>query len=385
MRIAFFCHSLQSDWNHGNAHFLRGVCSELVARGHDVHVFEPEDAWSVANLRADHGQAAVRGFRDHYPHLESHRYALEHFSIDQALDGADLVIVHEWNDPRLVARVGQHRAEHEYLLLFHDTHHRMVTRPNEMAQYELDHYDGVLAFGEVLRDLYLERGLARMAFTWHEAADTRVFSPRESRDEESRADLVWVGNWGDNERTAELQEFLLAPARQLDLTGTIHGVRYPEAARDALARTKLRYRGWLPNYLVPEVFAQHVCTVHVPRGPYVRDLPGVPTIRVFEALACGIPLLSAPWHDSEALFDAGADFLVARDGSHMATLLREVLHEPELRAQLRARGLSTIRARHTCAHRVDELLTICKRYGLDTEHTSGAGKEIHGETACVAG
>ena len=43
-------------------------------------------------------------------------------------------------------------------------------------------------------------------------------------------------------------------------------------------------------------------TVHVPRRPYVDALPGIPTIRVFEALACGIPLVSAPWRDEEGLF-----------------------------------------------------------------------------------
>ena len=49
MRIAFFCHSLRSDWNHGNAHFLRGLVTELAARGHDLIAYEPMDSWSAAN------------------------------------------------------------------------------------------------------------------------------------------------------------------------------------------------------------------------------------------------------------------------------------------------------------------------------------------------
>jgi spore maturation protein CgeB len=49
-------------------------------------------------------------------------------------------------------------------------------------------------------------------------------------------------------------------------------------------------------------------------GIMSRALPGIPTIRVFEALACGIPLVSAPWDDAEGLFRPGEDFLVARDG-----------------------------------------------------------------------
>ena len=56
---------------------------------------------------------------------------------------------------------------------------------------------------------------------------------------------------------------------------------------------------------MPEVFARFRVTVHVPRRPYVEALPGIPTIRVFEALACGIPLVCAPWDDAEGLFTPG--------------------------------------------------------------------------------
>jgi spore maturation protein CgeB len=96
----------------------------------------------------------------------------------------------------------------------------------------------------------------------------------------------------------------------------------------------------------------------VPRRPYVAALPGIPTIRVFEALACGIPLISAPWEDCEGLFEPGADFLVAGDGAVMQRHLHAVLKDPDLAAQLAQQGRRTILARHSCAHRVDELLNI---------------------------
>src|SRR5687768_7457986 len=136
MRIVMFYHSLLSDWNHGNAHFLRGVVAELVERGHDVRVYEPRDAWSVQNLVAEHGESPIRRFRDAYPTLRGVTvlYDLATLDLDAALDGADLVLVHEWNDRDLVARVGRHRAgrtrRDRYRLLFHDTHHRAVTAPD---------------------------------------------------------------------------------------------------------------------------------------------------------------------------------------------------------------------------------------------------------------
>jgi spore maturation protein CgeB len=146
--------------------------------------------------------------------------------------------------------------------------------------------------------------------------------------------------------------------RSLGLKACIHGVRYPESALQALGEAGIAYGGWLANYEAPKVFARHGVTVHVPRRPYVRALPGIPTIRVFEALACGIPLVSAPWDDCEGLFEPGEDFLVARNGAEMRGHLHDVLHQPRLAQALAEHGRRTILARHTCAHRVDELLDI---------------------------
>lgn len=356
MRVVIFCHSLVSCWNHGNAHFLRGVCSELIARGHAVDVYEPAGGWSLANLLAESADAPA-AFRCAFPELDSTAYDPEHLDLDVALDGADLVLVHEWNDAALIGRIGRHRrGGGRYRLLFHDTHHRAVSRPDELGTVDLEDYDGVLAFGAVLQALYERRGWGRRVWTWHEAADTRRFWPqvREWRE----GDLVWIGNWGDGERSEELHRYLLGPARALALSGTVHGVRYPRAALDALARSGLHYAGWLPNQAVPSAFARHDVTVHVPRGPYVKSLPGIPTIRMFEALACGIPLVSAPWDDCEGLFRTGTDYLRVDDGRAMQRALRAVLDDPELAESLARHGRETVLARHTCAHRVDELLAI---------------------------
>jgi spore maturation protein CgeB len=361
VKVVYFTHSLASCWNHGNAHFLRGVLRELVARGHDVAAYEPADAWSLENLIADHGDAGLAAWRDAYPELRSTRY-IPPFDPADACAGADLVIVHEWNAPALVAAVGRARRHGgRFLLLFHDTHHRAVSDPGAINAFDLSAYDGVLAFGETLAAVYRRWGWGDRVFAWHEAADIALFRPPD--DPQPRQGMVWIGNWGDGERTAELETFLMAPAQAARLALDVYGVRYPEPARAMLARFGARYRGWLPNARAPEVFARHLATVHVPRRYYARQLPGIPTIRVFEALACGIPLVSAPWDDTERLFRPGADYLVARDGPEMTRHLRRIRDDPDLGAALAASGLARIRARHTCAHRVDELLAIAHRLG----------------------
>lgn len=367
MRIVMFYHSIVSDWNHGNAHFLRGIVTELISRGHQVCVYEPENGWSLTNLMQEKGEIVLATFRKIYPLLQGNFYQLDKLNLDRTLADADLVIVHEWNEHRLVKRIGEHRKKNNhYRLLFHDTHHRSVSDAGSMAAYDLSGFDGVLAYGTKIRDIYLDSQWAQRAWVWHEAADQRVFYPCNSPKIEG--DVVWIGNWGDDERTEEIEEFLIKPVKRLGLKGTVYGVRYPAEAIRKLNDAGIRYGGWLPNFEVPHVFSGHRLTVHIPRRPYASSLPGIPTIRPFEALACGIPLLSAPWDDSDNLFFPGRDFLFARDSSEMTALMRLLLDEPGRAREMAIHGRATVLGHHTCAHRVDQLLEISAELGIEDRH-----------------
>jgi spore maturation protein CgeB len=364
MKVAYFTHSLASCWNHGNAHFLRGVLRELIGRGHRVAAYEPAGAWSLGNLLKDHGEEGLDSYRKRYPELSSTPFDAT-ANLAEMLADSDVVIVHEWNEPELVARIGDLRKRgSRFTLLFHDTHHRAVSDPNAIKQFDLSGYDAVLAFGETLAEVYRRWGWGNRVFVWHEAADLRLFHPPAV--EGRREGLVWIGNWGDDERSAELETYLLRPAQTAGLPVDIYGVRYPAEALATLKRYSVGYHGWLPNARAPEIFARHLATVHVPRRFYVDMLPGIPTIRVFEALACGIPLVSAPWSDSEGLFRPGDDFLFARDEAEMASHLRALRNDPELRRSLVKHGLDAIRNRHSCAHRVSQLLAILADLGAST-------------------
>ncbi|MDO1584615.1 CgeB family protein [Rhizobium oryzicola] len=361
MKFLFYTHSLISDWNHGNAHFLRGVLRDLIRRDHEVLALEPENSWSRQNLIASQGNTAIDAFHATFPDLRSTTYGAN-FNHEAALDDADVVVVHEWTDPELVKQIGALRKKGgEFTLIFHDTHHRAVSSAQDIAGLDLSSYDLVLAFGETLRERYLDDGWAGQVFTWHEAADDTLFRPMP--EVEKTGDLIWIGNWGDDERSAEISEFLVKPAKALGLKATVRGVRYPHDALAALDDAGIAYGGWIANADAPKAFARHRMTVHIPRRPYVEHLPGIPTIRVFEALACGVPLISVPWEDGENLFRPGKDFLFVRDGKEMQAEMRRVLSDADLCADLASSGLETIQARHTCRHRVDELLDILKSSG----------------------
>jgi len=365
MRVVFFVHSLISDWNNGHAHFLRGLMTALIRQGHEVLACEPWRNWSSDNLFQDHGAGPIVEFARRFPKLWIEVYSGREqiiAEIDRLTQGADLVIVHEFNEPELVGAVGdiRHRRR-DFQLLFHDTHHRTVSVPYQIARLNLAHYDGVLAFGDVLANVYRSRFGIDRVWTFYEAADTSVFFPM---DLEKTQDVVWIGNWGDDERSAEIHSYLIDSARALnELRFVVHGVRYPNEAISALHKAGIAYLGWVPNYRVPEVFAHSTMTLHIPRRYYRECLPGIATIRPFEALACGIPLLSLPWHDQEGLFRTGKDYLVVESPKEMRAAMARLAQDSELRERLAEHGLETIRAYHTCEHRAEELVDIYRQLG----------------------
>jgi len=365
-RIAYFAHAIRSDWNNGNAHFLRGLLRSLGQCGHDLEIFEPEDGWSIENLRGEpRGEPSLRQFDEVYPDLNVSSYS----ALDLASAGAtaqwrtalrdtEIVILHEWNSPELAQCLLGLRDELGFRLMFHDTHHRASSTPEQIRLFGTDRFDGVLAFGEALRTIYRERFNIQHAWTLHEAADTTVFRPQS--DVDKNCDVVWIGNWGDNERSTEICQFLLRPAEELrQHRFTIYGVRYPADALRALESAGVGYGGYLPNLKGPATYAASRITMHIPRQQYVGAMAGIPTIRVFEALACGIPLISAPWPDTEHLFREG-DLRYVRNTSESIAAIEHLLSDEGAAAEQASRGLETVLARHTCMHRAQELTAICE-------------------------
>jgi len=365
-RITYFAHAVRSDWNNGNAHFLRGLLRSLKHCGHEMEIFEPEDGWSVENLRHEEkGETSFQQFSALYPDLHVNTYRAEDLSglgaaahWRETLRGAEIVIMHEWNPPQLAHLLLELRNEAGFRLLFHDTHHRASSSPGQIRLFGTDKFDGVLAFGEALRTIYRERFNIQHVWTLHEAADTTVFRPLS--DGEKKQDVVWIGNWGDDERSTEICQFLLRPAGELrQRRFAIYGVRYPVTALSSLETAGVEYRGYLPNLVCPATYAASRLTMHIPRQQYLNAMAGIPTIRVFEALACGIPLISAPWPDTEMLFREG-DFCYVRNTRESIAAIEHLLSDEKAAAEQSIRGLETVLARHTCMHRAQELTAICE-------------------------
>ncbi|MCL5279815.1 MAG: glycosyltransferase [Planctomycetes bacterium] len=361
MKIVLFVHSIVSDWNNGHAHFLRGLVAALMQRGHSVTCCEPLNNWSTKNLFATAQAAPIVEFARRFPQIDVRFYDPKESPIDQTEEltaGAHVVIVHEFNEPEIVGAVGfVRRRRQDFLLLFHDTHHRLASLPHQIVRFNLADYDGVLAFGASLAEKYREFGF-RNVFIFHEAADTSTFFPREA---EKEHDVVWIGNWGDEERAQQIRDYLIGAAAGLPaLRFTVHGVRYPTRILKSFDRTGIRYAGWVPNFAVPEVFAKSRVTLHILRSFYCTALPGIPTIRPFEAMACGIPLITTQWRDTEHLFRAGRDYLMAATPAQMRKHIQLLTRSKRKRQDLAGHALETIRRRHHCDLRAEQLEDICQ-------------------------
>lgn len=363
LRIHIFAHSFVSDWSHSSAHFLRGLARELMALGHSVRCHEELGSWSLVNLvrhEQERSIDAIDDFRRRFRGLDIQFYERgaglrEHLRAE--LRGADVVLVQEWNEPDAVNTLLGLKAELGFRAFFLDTHHRAYTRAGEMLRFHLHLFDAVLAGGEPLRRIYADGFGLRRVWTFHEGADTGQFTPQAA---EPKSDLLWIGNWGGAERTAELNEFLLEPSRALpDLQVWAYGVRYPDEAVAWMREAGVDHRGYLPDLDAPQAYAASRLAVHLPRKPYTNGLSGMPSLRLFTALACGAALLCAPWEDNQGLFRPGQDFLVAHDGAGMTALITELLRDDHARRQLAEHGLHTVRTRHTCRHRAEEFIAIC--------------------------
>jgi spore maturation protein CgeB len=364
LRLRFFAHSWRSDWNHGNAHFLRGLVDELRKAGHEVRCYEQENAWSYVNLlQEESSEESLREFEATFCDLDLRVFPSDVESpgcgsfLETELRDADVVVVHEWNSPRLAQKILALRQRWGFRVLFHDTHHRSYTQPDQIGRFSISEFDGVLAFGEAIRQIYLDDFGAKRAWTFHEAADTERFYPRQGR---QPTEVNWIGNWGDDERTRELQEFLIDPLATLKpADAAVYGVRYPEIAKRELRSAGIQYRGYLPNLSAPQVYSRCALTLHIPRQCYANGLSGIPTIRMFEALACAVPVICSPWNDLLGLFRANEDFLCVADGKAMTAQIAFLLQDHEARQQLSQNAVSTIRHRHTCAHRARQFEEIC--------------------------
>ena len=344
LRIVILGLSITSSWGNGHATTYRGLVRELVRRGHDVLFLERDRPWYADNRdlpQPPFGRTAL------YADLDALRSA--HAA---AIGGADLVIVGSYV-PDGVAVGDWVQAEASGLTAFYDIDTPVTLA--KLARGESDYldarqiagYDLYLSFtgGPTLRRLEREFG-APAARVLYCSVDPELYHPEPRRAE---WDLGYLGTYsGDRQPTIE--SLLLRPARAWpEGRFTLAGPQYPEGI---VWPANLEYTLHLPPAAHRAFYNRQRFTLNVTRADMV-EAGWSPSVRLFEAAACGTPIVSDRWSGIETLLEPGREIFLASSPAEVLRLLRG-LPESERRAVGR-RARARILAEHTAAHRAAEL------------------------------
>jgi len=346
MKIVILGLSITSSWGNGHATTYRGLVRQLAGRGHNVLFLERDLPWYADNRDLPRPPGARTELYDSVGALR------ERFEAD--VRGADLVVVGSYVPEGI--EVGQWVTAHACgVTAFYDidTPVTLAKLGNGGADYIskplIPRYDLYLSFtgGPTLDRLEREFG-ARMARALYCSVDPEQYAP-------TRADPAWdlgyLGTYSDD-RQPSLTRLLLDPARGLhDHRFVVAGPQYPDdiAWPDNVDRiTHLPPRDHRSFYNAQRY------TLNITRQDMIRA-GWSPSVRLFEAAACGTPIISDYWDGLGELFEPGREILIARS----ARDTREYLHEMSdaERREVGSRARARVLDGHTAAHRAAQLET----------------------------
>jgi spore maturation protein CgeB len=344
MKIVILGLSITSSWGNGHATTFRGLVRELARRGHDVSFLERDQPWYASSRDLPHppyGTTLLYGSLDEL--RDSHA---------QRVRDADLVIVgsyvpqgvavgdwvqeqaggvkafYDIDTPVTLAKLA--RGEHEYL------------HPRQIPGYDL-----YLSFtgGPTLKRLEREYGSPR-ARVLHCSVDPELYFPQAER---LQWDLGYMGTYSDD-RQPSVKAFLLEPAR-LHPKGRfiVAGPQYPDTGAWP---ANVTHQPHLPPAEHRRFYTSQRFTLNVTRQDMIRA-GWSPSVRLFEAAACGTPILSDRWAGIESLLVPHREILLVDRTADVLDVLQRCGEDERLRMAERAR--SRILAEHTAAHRAQEV------------------------------
>ncbi|GEM_PF-106140 len=351
MKVVIFGLTVSSSWGNGHATLWRGLCKALSHRGHQVVFFEKD----VPYYATTRDMTALPG--------GGYLYLYSSFSDVAALarqhaDEADLALVTSY--------CPDGRAASDLVLTssanirgFYDldtpiTLQRLTA--GETIEYlptqGLGDFDIVLSYtgGRSLQDLQHLLGARRVA-PLYGSVDPEVHAPAEQV-ADYRADLSYLGTYAAD-RQSLLESLFIEPARRLpQMRFVIGGAQYPHSFPWTPNLFFVRH---MPPNLHPSFYSSSRATLNVTRKA-MADYGYCPSGRLFEAAACGVPILSDMWSGIEAFFVPGKELLIVRCAQDVIDELER--SDEELRAIAQAARERTL-AEHTAEHRVIELEQFC--------------------------
>lgn len=349
MNIIIFGLSITSSWGNGHATTYRSLIKALANRGHTITFLEKNVSWYAAHRDMPTPDFCTTLLYQDVSDLDAHHTLFN--SADLIILGsyvADALAIHEKilrleppcfafydiDTPVTLAKLA--RGDYEYLL------------PSMIPQFDL-----YLSFsgGPVLQTLEQQYG-ARRARPLYCSVDPDLYKPvtpsADSKDVTPAFALGYLGTYS-NDRQPRVNELLLEPARRCqDVPFVVAGAQYPQ---DIDWPPNVTYLEHVPPHEHCQFYHNQRFTLNVTRDDMIAAGYS-PSVRLFEAGACGVPIISDYWEGLNNFFSIGEEILVADSAQDV---IRHLQMPTSQRQAMGQRLRKKVMAHHTSAHRAVSL------------------------------
>ena len=352
MKLVVFGLTISSSWGNGHATTWRALLRAFAARGHEIVFYEWDAPWYAGNRDlARPGYVTLRLY-DEWERAAAHAVA-------EAKD-ADATLVGSYvKDGR---RVIDDLAEAGVDPLFFydvDTPVTVAALRSGGAEYlrpdQVPLFTRYLSFtgGPFLHEVLEGELGAREARPLYCSVDVDRYHPTDV-DPLLVSDLAYMGTYAPD-RQPVLERFLIEPARRMpERKFYVAGPQYPD---DIRWPANVLLNPHLPPSLHPTFYSSARWQLNATRAEMVQA-GWSPSVRLFEAAACGAAMISDRWPGIEAFFTPGQEILLPESTEEVIDILRTTPDDARRAIGLAARG--RILAEHTAAHRAEELEALVR-------------------------
>lgn len=366
LRLVFLGLSISSSWGNGHATTYRALIRALAVRGHDVLFLERDVPWYAENRDAPSPQGCRLELYASLEELQG-RFAAEVAAADAVIvgsyvpDGADVV---RWV-------LGTARG----LRLFYDIDTPVTLEklrrqePTYIAPDSIPELDAYLSFtGGPVLDTIVRVFKAKVCLPLYCSVDTEIYAPVASAKDR---DLGYLGTYSAD-RQAALDELLVQSARRLpDRRFVVAGSSYPVTKwPENVERIEHVSPGDHAAFYGSLRFALNLTRADMLKTGHS------PSVRIFEAAACGVPVVSDAWTGIEEFFEPGKEIVVATSSAEVLQLLTCMPEEERMRIGERAR--QRVVREHAAVHRALELEQHLAELGAEGR---GASRPARAATA----
>jgi len=341
--------SITSSWGNGHATTFRGLVRELAKKGHRISFLERDVPWYASNRDLPHPEFCRTILYGSLDELKTKYQSL--------IEEADLVIVGSYV-PEGVA-VGNFVTETANgVTAFYDIDTPVTLAKLERNDYEYLHpaqiaqYNLYLSFtgGPTLQRLKQQYG-SPMARPFYCSFDPALYYPEPQT---IQWDLGYLGTYSDD-RQPPLQALMLEAADHLNNGRfVVAGPQYPASIAWPQNVERIEH---LPPSSHRRFYNSQRFTMNITRADMIKAGYS-PSVRLFEAAACGTPIISDYWDGIDSVFEIGTEILIARSAADTLRYLNEIPEEE--RKMIGERARRKVLLQHTAEHRATELETYYK-------------------------